>query len=202
MGKNSKIAWTHHTFNPWGGCTKVSPGCDNCYAEAETKRYCFVEWGARAKRRKTTSAWKEPPKWAKAARAVGERHRVFCASWADWLDNKAPQEWRKDLAELIQKTPELDWLLLTKRVENYHKLAPWTRAPNNAWLGVTSETQYYFDKRWEILKTIDAVVRFVSYEPALGPLSLRKCKTLPDWVVCGGESGVHFRPMDMQWARD
>ena len=108
---------------------------------------------------------------AKAARGSGERPRVFCASLADWLDNKAPQEWRVDLAASIAATPELDWLLLTKRPENYKKLAPWKETPPNVWLGVTGENQEYYDRRWKILQVIPARVRFISYVPALGRLT-------------------------------
>ena len=145
--KNSKIEWTTHTFNPWIGCQEVSPGCGGgghgapCYAKIMMDtRYRKVQWGPHGDRLRTSEAnWKQPPRWAKAARGSGERPRVFCASLADWLDNKAPQEWRVDLAALIGATPELDWLLLTKRPENYKKLAPWKETPPNVWLGVTGE---------------------------------------------------------------
>jgi protein gp37 len=139
--ENSKIAWCDHTFNPWIGCQKVSPGCDHCYAEAMMDhRYGKVEWGPHGERKRTGDAtWKQPLRWAKQAN--GGRPRVFCASLADWLDNKVPREWRSDLGRLIEATPELDWLLLTKRPENYAKLAPWPldKIPSNVWLGVTAE---------------------------------------------------------------
>ena len=83
-------------------------------------------WGPHAPRKRTSEAnWKLPLRWAKVAQSSGKRPRVFCASLADWLDNKAPQHWRTDLAGLIEATPELDWLLLTKRIENFRKLSPW-----------------------------------------------------------------------------
>jgi protein gp37 len=127
MGENSKIEWTIHTFNPWIGCQKVSPGCDNCYAEAlMDKRLGRVVRGPHGERMRTSPAnWAKPLQWAKAAARVGVRHRVFCASLADWLDNKADTQWREDLAVLIEATPELDWLLLTKRIANFAKLSPW-----------------------------------------------------------------------------
>jgi protein gp37 len=144
MGENSKIEWCHHTFNPWIGCQHVSPGCDHCYAEAlMDHRYGKVQWGPHGQRKRTSEGnWKQPHRWAKAARQSGTRARVFCASLADWLDNKAPREWRSDLGTLIENTPELDWLLLTKRPENYEKLAPWDldEIPPNG-LGVTCEDQ-------------------------------------------------------------
>ena len=125
MAENSNIEWCDHTFNPWIGCQKVSPGCDHCYAEAMMdKRYGRVQWGPHGERVRTSqNNWNMPLRWAK--KANGHRPRVFCASLADWLDNRAPREWRSDLGRVIEATPELDWLLLTKRPENYEKLAPW-----------------------------------------------------------------------------
>jgi protein gp37 len=197
MGENSTIEWTHHTFNPWVGCQKVSPGCDHCYAEGWAKRTGSVQWGPHADRRRTTvDYWKKPLKWNRDA----TRYRVFCASLADWLDNKVPDQWRVDLAALIRATPNLDWLLLTKRIENYARLAPWVTPPDNVWIGVTAEDQEHYDRRWKILQAIPAAVRFISYEPAIGPLTLGD--TQPDWVICGGESGGKARMMDPQWARD
>lgn len=207
MAENSKIEWTDHTFNPWIGCQKVSPGCDHCYAESLSKRYGWVEWGPHGERKRTSEAnWRKPLQWAKAARRTGKRPRVFCASLADVWDNQVPVQWRRDLFNLIWETPELDWLLLTKRPENIGKMLwpaigeaelwPW----DNVWLGFTAEDQERFDWRWERAKEIPAKVWFVSYEPALGPLFIRP--HLPDWIICGGESGPGARQMNPAWARD
>jgi protein gp37 len=166
-------------------------------------RYHKVQWGPHGTRIRTSEEnWKKPRRWAKAARGSGERPRVFCASLADWLDNKAPQEWRVDLAALIAATPELDWLLLTKRIENYRRLAPWKETPPNVWLGVTAENQEYYDGRWKILRAIPARVRFISYEPAMGPLRFDP-NDVPDWFICGGQDGGGKKSimMDPQWAR-
>lgn len=206
MGENSAIQWTTHTFNPWIGCQKVSPGCDNCYAETlMDHRYHKVQWGPHGERKRTSPAnWHMPIKWARqAAAAGGERPRVFCASLGDWLDNQVPSSWRSDLAELIEQTPQLDWLLLTKRPENWGKHAPWHDhdVPENVWLGVTAEDQPHFDARWHHIRDIKARVHFVSYEPALGKLSMPRTKT-PNWVICGGESGANARMMDPAWARN
>lgn len=143
MAENSKIEWTHHTFNPWFGCTKVSEGCAHCYAEqsspAKVARSKGHEtWGKGAQRSRTSDAnWKEPLKWDRDAAAawenwttavsaaasdsgpMPERPRVFCASLADWLDDEVPIEWLADLLKLIMRTPHLDWLLLTKRPHNF-----------------------------------------------------------------------------------
>lgn len=122
MGENTKIEWAHHTFNPWEGCQKISPGCDNCYAEARNARFAggvSVNWGADAQRRRTSvKNWKLPMQWDKDAEAKGIRYRVFCASLADVFDNAVDPQWRIDLLELISDTPNLDWLILTKRVGN------------------------------------------------------------------------------------
>lgn len=203
MAENSKIEWTDHTFNPWIGCQKVSPGCDHCYAEAMMDhRLGRVQWGPHGERLRTSVAnWRKPLQWAKAATG-GVRQRVFCASLADWLDNQVPDQWRWDLAELIQQTPQLDWLLLTKRIETFDKRAPWSKTaiPANVWIGMTAEDQDHYDRRWPYLDAVHAPVRFVSYEPALGPLRIGR--TRPSWIICGGESGRGARTMHPQWARD
>jgi protein gp37 len=207
MAENSKIEWTHHTFNPWVGCTKISPGCDHCFAESWAKRSGQVKWGNHPRKRTSEAYWRQPLKWAKAARSLDYRPRVFCASLADVFDNQVPKRWRLDLFDLIEQTPELDWLLLTKRPENISDSLSWfsIRTPQNVWLGITAEDQKRFDHRWPILcemRTSRPIVRFVSYEPAIGPLSLAGHNCTPDWLICGGESGHGARQMDLAWARD
>lgn len=204
MAENSKIEWTDHTFNPWIGCQKVSPGCDHCYAESLAKRYGWVEWGPHGERKRTSEVnWKKPRQWNAAAKRMGRRYRVFCSSLADVFDNQVPEHWRIDLFDLIGDTEHLDWLLLTKRPENIRKMLPtnWNVADyHNVWLGTTCEDQERYDRRWPILDDIPAVVRFISYEPAIGPLRLHNGPQQPDWVICGGESGPGARMMDPNWA--
>jgi protein gp37 len=205
MGRNTKIEWCDHTFNPWIGCQKISPGCNNCYAEAlMDKRFGSVTWGPHGERKRTSDAnWKEPLRWARLARETERRSRVFCASLADWLDNKVPQSWRVDLAKLIEATPELDWMLLTKRIENFRKLNPWRGGiPENVCLGTTCEDQAHFERRYPILTSIAAKVRWICYEPAVGPLSIRDAYPVPDWIICGGENGSNPRYMEPIWARN
>jgi protein gp37 len=203
MGENSKIEWCDHTFNPWIGCQKVSPGCDHCYAETMMdRRYHRVQWGPHGKRMRTSPAyWRKPLQWARAAN--GNRQKVFCASLADVFDNKAPGGARDDLWALIRATPELDWMLLTKRPENIVRMLPadWGAGWFNIWLGTTCEDQEHFDRRWPILRDVPAVIRFISYEPALGPLVIGEAR--PDWIICGGESGAGdcTRFMEPAWAR-
>ncbi|VVD28458.1 phage Gp37/Gp68 family protein [Paraburkholderia dioscoreae] len=130
MSANSNIEWTDHTFNPWEGCQKVSPGCDHCYAEARNARFAggtAINWGPGALRRRTSAAnWRKPLQWNANHRAFfadhGRRQRVFCASLADVFDNAVPDGWRSDLLDLIARTPDLDWLLLTKRIGNAEHL--------------------------------------------------------------------------------
>jgi protein gp37 len=208
MGEKSKIEWTDHTFNPWTGCTKVSPGCDHCYAEAWSRRSGIVEWGNHPRRRTTSANWNEPVKWNAAAKIFkqeqGHRPRVFCASLADVFDNQVPAAWREDLFRLIQACRRLDWLLLTKRPQNMRKMLPadWGDGYRNVWLGTTAEDQAHFDKRWPYLRDVPARIKFISYEPAIGALRLPKKGLLPDWLISGGESGGGARPIDPQWVRD
>lgn len=179
MAENSGIEWTHHTFNPWTGCTKVSPACDNCYAEGWAKRSGHVEWGPHGARRRTKpGTWAGPLKWNAEARDKGIRYRVFCASLADVFDNHKSilPEWRDDLWDLIARTPHLDWLLLTKRPQNIANMLPvpfdFERMYPNVWLGTTVENQAEADRRIPHLLAVPAKVHFLSCEPLLGPVDL------------------------------
>jgi protein gp37 len=213
MARNSSIEWTHHTFNPWWGCVKVSPACKNCYAETWAKRVGLGLWGASAPRRFFSDAhWNEPIKWNREAQREGERRRVFCASMADVFEARAElNEWRERLWGLIELTPMLDWLLLTKRPERIGRCVPWReRWPHNVWLGTTAENQRWLDKRIpELLRYARAPVLFISAEPLFGFLNMRpylpargKIERAIDWVIAGGESGARARPMNPEWARD
>lgn len=226
MAENSKIEWTDHTFNPWIGCTKVSDGCKHCYAEAlMDKRYGKVEWGPTGQRVRTSANyWKQPRKWNREAAASGKRARVFCASLADVFEIHPTQdldEWRHDLFMLIQQTPHLDWLLLTKRPENVtpYLMHGWgTDLPDNVWLGTSVENQEQAEARIPHLLKVPATVRFLSMEPLLGPVYLDLLDGvffdggMPfswqflepagiNWVIVGGESGREARPMHPEWAR-
>lgn len=212
MGKDSRIEWTHHTFNPWWGCVKVSPACDHCYAESWAKRVGSDVWGPESQRRFFSDAhWKEPLKWNRDAAADGIRRRVFCASMADVFENRPDLiETRLRLLELIEATPMLDWLLLTKRIHLVKKLLPKGRElPPHVWIGTTVENDEYARKRLKYLLELKTPsVRFVSCEPLLGPLNLEpylQCNaagTRIDWVIAGGESGHGSRPMDPAWPED
>ena len=208
MAEDSKIEWTDHTFNPWTGCTKVSPGCDHCYAESWAKRSGHVLWGNHDRKRTTEAYWRTPFTWEDRAhrffREHDRRQRVFCASLADVFDNQAPQAWRDDLFALIRRTPSLDWLVLTKRPQNIRKMLPsdWGGGYDNVWLGTTAEDQARYDQRWPHLAATPAAVRFISYEPAIGPLRLATSGLQPDWLIDGGESGGKARDHDPKWTRE
>jgi protein gp37 len=207
MAKDSQIEWTNHTFNPWWGCKKVSPACDNCYAELWAKRMGHQVWGTEAPRRFFGDPhWREPIKWNEEAEIEGHRKRVFCASMADVFELRTDlNSERLRLWSLIEQTPNLDWLLLTKRPQNVKRLIPWKdQWPCNVWLGTSVENQVLAKKRLPFLLENPATVRFLSCEPLLGPLDLqfwlqRNDLHPIDWVIAGGESGGKSRPMHPDW---
>lgn len=195
MGENSTIQWTDHTFNPWIGCAKVSPGCAHCYAEElMDTRYGRAKWGQDGTRVRTSvETWRDPLKWNRSAGNVGQRARVFCASLADVFEDRPElQPWRADLFRLIDSTPNLDWLLLTKRPENIGRMwhtrshvedggLEWGKSEptakrfkrDNVWLGTSIEDQERWDARVpELLRYRDlAAVLFLSAEPLLGKIN-------------------------------
>lgn len=243
MSESTAISWCDSTFNPWIGCTKVSPACDHCYAEAMMdKRWKRVHWGAGKPRQRTSaSTWATPLYWEKQheafAATYGRRRRVFCASLADVFDNAVDETWRLDLFWLIHQTPHLDWLLLTKRIGNVRSMmtaavcqldpaGEWPVPLPNVWLGATICNQAEADRDIPKLLAAPARVRFLSIEPMLGDIRLgswlqrspsaalaagrvtadmpewtRLGSTAIDWVICGGESGPHARPMHPDWVR-
>lgn len=201
MAENSKIEWTDHTFNPWVGCTKVSPACDHCYAESWAKRTGNPDLWNGSRRRTTEANWRKPLKWNREAEGAKRRPRVFCASLADVFDNAVEQSWREDLWSLIAETPNLDWLLLTKRIGNAQGMLPywWGDGWPNVWIGATVVTQAEADRDIPKLVAIPASVRFLSCEPLLEPIQHRFPGV--DWVIVGGESGPHARPSHPDWFR-
>ena len=198
--ENSIIAWTNFTFNAWMGCMKVSPGCKNCYAETLTKnRMGLSVWGNHPRQRTSANYWKQPLKWNKTA--TPGANKVFCASLSDvFEDLEQLIPWRNDLWGLIAATPRLEWQLLTKRPENIKRFSP-DKIPNNVWIGTSIENEEYV-YRADILRSIDAKIRFISYEPALGPIAHKINLQGIHWMIYGGESGPNYRAEDKQWARD
>lgn len=248
MAESTSISWTDATFNPWWGCSKVSPACDHCYAERDAKRFAAgrVLWGIDAERREFGDKhWNEPKRWARLLpQKLGRRPRVFCASMADVFDKNAPPGARERLWHLILQTPELDWLILTKRIGNARSMLPreWlaTRVygtlpswPANLRIGSTFCNQEEVAR--DMRKLLDLCCpNFASFEPLLGPINLERIKRIErdgregdeetlyldnalsgfmatkgggydgkplEWVIAGGESGPHARPMPTAWAR-
>lgn len=206
MARDTDIAWCDHTFNPVWGCTKVSEGCRFCYAERTARRF-GTNWGPRGPRKTFGDKhWNEPRVWDRAAARAGVRRRVFCGSMCDWAEDhpttaaQLPRLWA-----LILETPNLDWLLLTKRPERIRRCLPveWGADRHgwpNVWLGASIETNEHLG-RAAYLAAVPAVVRFVSYEPALEPLALpAEWWRNVDWLIYGGESGHGHRPDDLAWA--
>lgn len=210
MGKTS-IEWADFSFNPWIGCTKVSEGCDHCYAETLAARRKWAQWGPKAPRVRTAlSTWKQPRTWDRKARAEGRFDFVFCASLSDVFDKAAPQEWRRDLWQLIADTPNLTWLLLTKRPQLVAKMVRdfpggWGDGPLNVWIGTSIEHQKALDARLAHFKAIPARRHFISAEPLLGPLDFGKDGLRGiDWVIGGCESGPGrrtFQGREVGWIR-
>lgn len=195
----TKIEWTDYTFNPWIGCAKISPGCDNCYAEAMSKRRKWAVWGANEPRRTMSeSYWRAPYRWDR------EGGRVFCASLADVFDNKAPANQRERLWATVRETPRLEWLLLTKRPQNVVRFLPrdWGDGYDNVRLGVTAENQAESGRRLPRVLDVPSRLRpFVSAEPLLESLDLRPWLADIGQVLTGSESGHCARPMAEDWVR-
>ena len=240
--EDSKIGWTDHTFNPWMGCTKVSPACDHCYAETLRVRVKGLdqdEWSTGTRTVTSDAYWRNPLRWDRKAAEAGRPALVFCASLADVFEARDDlDEPRARLWDLIEATPNLRWLLLTKRPENVLAMTPagWHGAgfadqpgrlwPANVGVGTTVEDQERADERIPHLVRIPAPMRFLSYEPALGPLDLTRylwramaTSEIPgwalndgctegrertgaiSWVIGGGESGPGHRPLDLDAVR-
>lgn len=177
MGDTTGISWTDKTFNPWWGCSRVSPACVRCYADAQAKRYGHDVWRRKGPRRMLSDAnWAKPVRWNREAEAAGVPFKVFCASMADVFESH-PQviEPRQRLWGLIETTPWLIWQILTKRIENVAEMAPWGDDwPANVWLGTSVENQRYADERIPVLLDVSAKVRFLSCEPLIGAVDLRR----------------------------
>lgn len=247
MAETSAIEWTDATWNPWMGCQAVSPACAHCYAKDLVNGRLGGDFDDR--KRTAPSNWLQPARWNRKARRAGQRMRVFTASLADWMDNQVPIEWLVDALEVIRTTEMLDWLLLTKRPEQIirrlraamnhagahgmDELLVWLdrwvmkgEPPENVWLGITAEDQDHLAHRAWILAQVPAKIRFLSVEPMLGPINIRKVMnrwgTTWDvltgrildsvggpaqtgafhWVIAGGESGPKARPSAVRWFMD
>lgn len=236
MGETTGISWTDRTASPWHGCAKVSPGCDNCYAAAGAKRNPGVlgVWGQDGTRVPSKSHRTKLLRWNEEAEKAGTRFRVFPSVCDPFEDFPGLDPLRADFLALCEETPHLIHLLLTKRPENVMRMVPphWVavvatfrgtswptlqaqRWPHNVWIGTTVEDNKRADERLPHLVDIPAPVRFVSVEPQLEHVDLRRWMVADmrqdgggvarlnqlHWVIQGGESGPNARPFDMAWAR-
>ncbi|MEN6536489.1 MAG: DUF5131 family protein, partial [Bryobacteraceae bacterium] len=202
----SKIEYVKYTFNPWIGCTKASSGCANCYAKRDfgRKPQWADCWGPGGERKRTSEAnWRKPFMWDRQAAAAGVRPRVLCGSLCDVFEDREDLvSWRVDLQALINSTPNLDWMLLTKRPENFSALWPCNEASaesliTHVWVGTSVENQAAADARIPALLRIPAAKHFLSVEPMLGSVDLlfasfdgsESFQSMGgiDWVICGGE---------------
>lgn len=205
MGEVTKIQWCHHTFNLIWGCVEVSAECDHCYAREWAKRLGFDVWGKDADRRiLSDDYWLQLAKWNKAARAAGERRRVFCSSMADVLeDHPIVATQRERLYPLIEECVWLDFLMLTKRPQNFMRFTPkhWRNGfPPNVWAMTTAGLQKSAWRIDELLK-VPAAVRGLSVEPMLSSLDIPRRGDLLHWAIIGGESGAKARPFSLAHAR-
>jgi protein gp37 len=207
MAEETGIAWTDSTFNPWWGCVKVGPECLHCYAETLDASTGGDHWGVHTVPRSMSNGnWRKPRVWNRDFEAFYKLHqrkrRVFCGSMCDWADKNAPEGQRDRLWTLIKETPNLTWQLLTKRAPNIEKYLPadWGNGYDNVWLGVSVGNRKHGLPRIEHLRKIPAKVRFLSIEPLLEDLGELNLDGI-GWVIVGGESGVGFRPMNVEWVR-
>ena len=189
MGLKTSIQWTDSTHNFWMGCLKVSPGCKQCYMYRDMERY-----GRDPKVVIRTKGFDKPLNWK-------EPQKVFVNSWSDFFIEQA-DEWIDDAWEIIRRTPHLTYQILTKRPENIKDRLPddWETGWPHVWLGVSVESKKYL-WRIEALDPIPAVVKFVSYEPALEYVDFSTYAPILDWLIAGGESGYNPRWADIDWFR-
>lgn len=196
MGESTIIAWTDRTWNPWRGCTQISPGCAHCYMFTAQRRY-----GHDPEVVVRTKTWGDPIKWQREAAAKGITERVFTCSWSDWF-HEAADDWRDEAWAVIKSCPNLIFQILTKRDDRIadHLPSDWGDGYPNVWLGVSIENNRHV-YRADTLRTIPAAVRFVSAEPLLSDLPDLNLTGI-HWLIVGGESGAGFRPMEMLWPRN
>ena len=187
---NTAIEWTDRTWNPSTGCTKISPGCKHCYAEAVANRFTNhfpngFDFTLHPERLTEPLRWRRPC-------------RIFVNSMSDLFHEDMPMEFLWKVFDTIKSTPQHQYQILTKRHERLLEMAGLLDIPPNAWIGVSVESQDYVE-RIDYLREVKARVRFVSFEPLLGPV--RANLTGIHWIIVGGESGRNHRPIDADWVR-
>jgi protein gp37 len=223
------ISWCRHTFNLWIGCWKIDPECANCYAAARDHRFGGDHWGRKNPRQWTNDTyWKQLARWDRAAREAGERRRVFVGSLMDWAETHPVAEIQGEMNrrrsrffDIARGCSNLDFLMLTKRIEDARKYLPWYALGNlrdnpwsNIWIGTTAGTVPTLREHAAELRRLWAAKRFISCEPmlediprkewdrALGPEREPTDGGYPiDLLIVGAESGPGRRPMQLDWVR-
>jgi protein gp37 len=190
--EHSTIEWTEATWNPTSGCTKVSPGCDRCYAERITRRFPSTfpngfELTLRHDSLEIPLRWKRP-------------RLIFVNSMSDLFHADVPETYLQLVFNVMQRTPQHTYQILTKRAERLARVAPRLPWPENVWMGVSVESAAY---TWRIdyLRRVQAAIRFVSAEPLLEGLPLLNLRDI-DWLIAGGESQPGCRPARIEWFKD
>lgn len=198
--EDSKIGWTHHTWNPWWGCHKVSAACTHCYIGQIMRRSGNEPFHGPMK---TKTSWRKPYAWNENAIARRKRYRIFTCSMSDFFHPRA-DAWREEAWTVIKACESLDWLILTKRPELISDRLPadWEAGYANVWLGVTVENQEQLS-RVDMLTRVPASIRFISAEPLLGPVKFGRRLRKIDWVITGCEKAgkEKRRPMQTNWVR-
>lgn len=211
MADQTNIEWADSTANLWIGCTKLSPGCDNCYAEADfDHRKHRVTWGPHGDRSFCAAGWDTILRMQRFAAKhggtdpiLGRKRRIFVNSLSDFFDNHRSVVWRDEAFKLFEACPDVILMLVTKRPENVIRMVPehWLMPdgwPRHVWLIVSAEDQARYDHRWPILRDLAGpAVKGLSCEPLLGRIQLRDVLYL-QWCIVGGESGPNARDNDFE----
>ena len=194
MGTDSSIEYVNHSWNPWIGCQPESEGCDNCYMYRDMRRFgrdpCVVQ-----RTKKATFHAPVLKNWQPGS-------RIFVCSWSDFFHPDADL-WRAEAWEIIRNRPDMTFLIVTKRIDFVSARLPesWGTGWPNVWIIATTENSRWLHERMCWLRGIQAAVRGISFEPALGPINFTKSAQWIDWVVAGCESGPNRRPAKADWFR-
>ena len=196
MAQQSSIEWTESTWNPVTGCNKISPGCKNCYAERLASR--LQAMGSHRYRNGFDVTLQEdivdlPLRWK-------QPRTIFVNSMSDLFHKDIPSDFIVKVFDTMRKAEWHTFQILTKRSDRVKQLAPYLPWPKNVWMGVSVESEKYTFRIHDLV-SVPSAVRFLSVEPLLGPIPKLPLRGI-DWVIVGGESGPHARPMKREWVQD
>lgn len=194
MANKTKIEWTEESWNPMVGCTKISPGCENCYAESMAKRL----QGIGVKGYENGFKLSLMPERLNEPLRIKKPTKFFVNSMSDLFHEDAPIKYIDNIFDIIRKTPQHIYQILTKRSERMAEYFQSHRCPENAWIGVSVENKKHGLPRINHLRNISASIKFISAEPLLEDLGKINLTNI-HWVIVGGESGNRARPMKKEW---